>query len=447
MKAIEELGGMAAFRRGEGEPGFSLVPEPVPPPVRYPFISVDDHLVEPGDLFTTRVGARHREDAPRVVEHTDGREYWLVDGRLEPNVGGNATVGQGPEAPIAGVSMRFDEMRRGAWDIHARVRDMDLAGVLASLGFPSMVFGFCGQRFLRMRDADLALACERAYNDWVVDEWAAPYPDRVIPCQLTWLADVGEAARQIERNAARGFTAVAFSENPEKLGLPSIHTGYWDPFLAACEQTGTVVNLHVGSSSQVCHPSSDAPAETMSVLFAVNSLLATVDWLYSGIPSRFPQLQIALSEGGVGWVPMLLDRLDYVHAHPRTRDWTDATATPSDVLRRNFWFTSFYDPSMWVLRERIGIDHIVLEADYPHPDTTWPDTQRILHHQLRDVPADDVAKLTYANAARLYRHDVPPALLEAVTRPAAAVGAVDEDVATDEHATPGRDDRAGRRGI
>ncbi len=404
MDTIEQIGNLGSWQRGDGPPRFSLEPEPAAEAVRYRIVSVDDHLVEPPDLFSKRLPKKMQDAAPKVIEADDGREYWLIDSRRELNVGGNASVSQGPNAPIGGMSMRFDEMRPGTWNVHDRIKDMDLVGVVASLGFPSMVFGFCGQRFMRMQDADLGLACVRAYNDWVIGEWCAAYPARLISSQIPWLLDVAVATKEIVANAARGCQSVAFSENPEKLGLPSIHTGYWDPFLAACQETGTVVNLHVGSSSSVAHPSSDGPGESISALFAINSILATVDWLYSGIPSRFPELKIVLSEGGIGWVPMLLDRLDYLQDRPRTRDWKDANFTRSEVLQRNFSFASFYDPSMWGLIDRIGADRIMLETDYPHPDTTWPSVQSSWAGQLRGLSPRQVEMVTYENACRLYRH-------------------------------------------
>jgi predicted TIM-barrel fold metal-dependent hydrolase len=408
MSTLEQLGMATSWGPGDSvRPGELLIPDPKPRPRHRVIISVDDHLVEPGDLFCSRFPAGLQDGCPRVVEEEDGRQYWLIEGGLEPNVGANAAAGRSPSAPLGGVSVRFDEMRRGTWDIHERIRDMDLNGIHASLGFPSMVFGFCGQRFLRMRDPKIGLRCVRAYNDWVVDEWAAPYPDRIIPSQLTWLGDSEIAAEEIRHNAARGFKAVSFSENPEKLGLPSIHTGYWDRFLRACEETETVVNLHVGSSSHVTYPSSDGPLDTMAALFAVNAMSAAVDWVFSKIALRFPNIKIALSEGGIGWVPMILDRLDYMFAHPRTETWKGEAMSPADVLSRNFWYASFWDPSMFVLRDRIGVDHIMVEADYPHVDSTWPDTQAAIEHALAGVAIEDARKIAYENAARLYRHPLP----------------------------------------
>ncbi len=133
---------------------------------------------------------------------------------------------------------RFDEMRPGCFDIDARVLDMDRAGIWASLCFPSLVSGFCGAVYSRATDQDLGLACLRAFNNWHLEVWAGTYPDRIIPLQLPWLADMAVATAEVRANAARGFKAVSFPEFPAQLRLPSIFSGAWDPFFAACEETG-----------------------------------------------------------------------------------------------------------------------------------------------------------------------------------------------------------------
>ena len=210
---------------------------------------------------------------------------------------------------------RFEDMRPGCFDIGARIADMDLNGVWASLCFPSLVAGFCGSVFIRSDDPELGLACLRAWNDWHIDVWAGTFPDRIIPLQLPWLTDVAVAAAEVRRNAERGFKAVSFPEFPAQLGLPSIFTDHWDPLFAACEETGTVVCLHTGASSWAPLPSPSPPFELLPTLFPVNALIAAAEWLWSGVPLRFPRLAVAMSEGGIGWVPMLLDRVDYVLAH------------------------------------------------------------------------------------------------------------------------------------
>jgi predicted TIM-barrel fold metal-dependent hydrolase len=147
------------------------------------------------------------------------------------------------------------------------------------------------------------------------------------------------------------------------------------------------------------------------VLFFAYAISAAVDWLYSGLPSRFPDLKICLSEGGIGWVAGLLDRLDHMlsyHAMYGTWASLGESLTPAEIFTRNFWFCAVEDKSSFVQHERIGVDNIMLEADYPHCDSTWPHTQETIHEQIGDLPQDLIRKITWENASRLYRHPVPP---------------------------------------
>jgi predicted TIM-barrel fold metal-dependent hydrolase len=224
---------------------------------------------------------------------------------------------------------------------------MDLDGVYASLCFPSLIAGFAGTVFARTSDPELGLACMRAWNQWMHEEWAGRHPDRLLANQLPWLLDPEIAAAEVRANAARGFVAISFPENPVDLGLPSMHTRHWDPLLQACEETGTVVCLHNASSSWTAARSPGSPLELYTTLFPVNAMVAAADWLWSGVPSRFPELAIAFSEGGIGWVPMLIDRIDYVLDHSATglSAWSDAECSPTDRLRRSFWFCTIDLPS------------------------------------------------------------------------------------------------------
>jgi predicted TIM-barrel fold metal-dependent hydrolase len=301
----------------------------------------------------------------------------------------------------------FDEMRRGCWDIDARIADMDQAGIAASVCFPSLIAGFAGTVFSRSKDPDLGLACVEAWNDWHLDVWAGTHPGRIIPMQITWLLDPARAADMVRTNAERGFRALSFAELPARIGLPSLHSGHWDPLLAACEETETVVCLHTGSASWAPLPSDDPPFELFPTLFPINAFLAAADWLWSGVCTRFPRLRIALSEGGVGWVNMLADRVDYVLDHSASGQesghWSD-DLRPSEVLGRNFWFCTLDDPStLDGVLERFGPDHVMFEVDYPHADSTWPDTQRLVGERVAHLPQEVVAKLTHRNAEELFR--------------------------------------------
>ncbi|MBW2496861.1 MAG: amidohydrolase [Deltaproteobacteria bacterium] len=403
----------AGFMRSKKPDRVTLLPDP-PRARRYvPIISTDDHVVEPPDLFQGRVPARFAEAAPRIVDDESGGQAWLYDGRLNPQIGLAAVAGR-PIEECSYEPVRFDEMRRAAWDPNARVHDMSLDGIYAAVNFPSALAGFCGHRLqLGISDPQLALATVRAYNDWHLESWCGTHPDRFIPCQIPWLLDPQVAAEEIRRNAARGFRAVSFSENPEPLGLPSIHSGHWDPFLAACEETGTVVCLHVGSSGASPTTSSDAPGDAIGALFFGFAMFAAVDWLYSKIPVRFPEIRICLSEGGIGWVAGLLDRLDHVGRYQEIYGtWQGIDLTPREVMQRNFWFCSLEDGAAFDVREAIGVENITVETDYPHLDTTWPDSQAILWRQIGDLPSDEIAAIAWRNAADLFGHVVPEAVID-----------------------------------
>jgi predicted TIM-barrel fold metal-dependent hydrolase len=381
--------------------------DPSPRPKTYRVVSADDHFVEPATTFAGRLPSKLAGRAPRVER--DGDVDWWVFEEMRLPVLGSWGVQTWEKGHWYIGPVTLDDFRPGVVHPGPRIDDMDVAGIEASVNFPSAAFGFAGQRFLQMQDDELAKACVRAYNDWVHDEWLAPYPQRYIGCQVTHLRDPLAAADEIRRNAARGFTSVTFSENPEKIGLPSIYSDHWDPFLRACEETGTVINLHVGSSSETLVPSTESPAAVLGVLFPVNAFAAVTDWLYAMVAVRFPRLRIVLSESGIGFVPMLLDRLRYGERWGEQTGWTCRDLSPQEVLARNYWFTTFFDPSGLEHRHQIGVDRIMLETDFPHSDSTWPDTQQVVDEQLRGFDSTEIDAITHANAAAVYRHDLAPA--------------------------------------
>jgi predicted TIM-barrel fold metal-dependent hydrolase len=381
-----------------------FLPEPEPREVRYTIISVDDHLVEPPHMFEGRLPARFQDRAPRVTETSHGDEVWEFEGKRFTQSGTNALAGRTRDT-IRIEPCRFDQMRRGCWDIEARIKDMDINGVWASLNFPSMVTGFCGRVFSQADDPELGLAVTRAWNDWFYEEWYLAHPDRIIPMGITFLSDPVIAAEEIRRNAERGFRSVTLPERPHRLGFPSIFTGYWDPIIEACVETDTVVSLHVGSSGMADMAPDGPNVQLGATLFGQMSLSACAEWLWSGYGMRYPDLKIAMSEGGIGWVAMLLDRLDNIV--DRSGYGIGWDIRPADVLKRNFWFCTIDDPSTIDTRYRIGVDHIMVETDYPHGDSTWPDSQAVIEKYWGHLPTEELRLLTHLNAARLYRHPLP----------------------------------------
>ena len=386
-----------------------FLPEPEPRDVYFTIISVDDHLVEPSHTFEDRMPSALAAQAPRIVETPEGHQVWEFEGDVYSQVGMNAVAGRRRET-VNLEPFRFEQMRPGCFDVEARVADMDLAGIWASMNFPSAITGFCGRVFFNAKNHDLGLACIRAWNDWLFEEWYEPHPDRIIPLGITYLAEPGKAAAEIRRNAERGFRSVTFPERPHMVGLPSLwDREHWDPIIEACVETETVVSLHIGSSGMVPQPPGSPILQLGATLFPQQSLLSCSEWLWSEHAVRHPELKIAMSEGGIGWVAMLIDRLDnIIDRSGYGLGWEER---PSEILRRNFWFCTIDDPSTIDTRYVIGIDHIMVEVDYPHGDSTWPDTQKVIQTAWGHLPAPELRALCSENAARLYRHPLPHPIL------------------------------------
>lgn len=367
-------------------------------------VSVDDHVVEPPTLFDNHISAKYKDQAPKVITKEDGTDVWEFEGQEVPNIGLNAVAGRPPDEygiePTA-----FSEIREGCYNIHERVRDMNANGLLGSMCFPSFP-QFCGQLFMRAQDKDLAINVLRAYNDWHVDEWCGTYPGRFIPLALPPLWSPELMGEEVHRLAAKGCHAVTFSENPEKLGLPSFHNAHWDPFWKACADTGTVICLHIGSSSQTVITSIEAPIDTMITLQPMNLVQAAADLLWSPVLRKYSNLTIALSEGGIGWIPYFLERADYVYKHHHK--WTHqdfGDKLPSDVFKERV-LTCFIDDAFGVAsRNYLNMDMIAWECDYPHSDSTWPQSPELAATYLDGLPADDIARITHLNAMRVFQYD------------------------------------------
>jgi predicted TIM-barrel fold metal-dependent hydrolase len=391
-----------------------FLPEPEPREVKYTVISIDDHVCEPAHTFDGRLPAKLQDRAPRIVVNETGHEVWQFEGDVFSQVGMNALAGRRPET-VKLEPFRYDQMRPGCYDANARVRDMDIGGIWASVNFPSMITGFAGRVFSACKDRELGLATMRAWNDWFHEEWAEPYPERFIPLGITSLADPEAGAAEIRRNAARGFKTVSMPERPQLIGFPSIfETDYWDPIIRACAETDTVISIHVASTGGYPSPPNAPFLQLGATLFGQLSLAACAEWLWSGFAIRYPNLKIAMSEGGIGWVAMLLDRLDNIvdRSGYGLSSWD---IRPADVLQRNFWFCTLDDPSTIDTRHRIGVDRIMLEVDYPHGDGTWPDTQSVVEKYWGHIPDDELRMMCCENAAKLFRHPLPATVLPALT--------------------------------
>jgi predicted TIM-barrel fold metal-dependent hydrolase len=367
-------------------------------------VSVDDHVVEPPDMFDNHVPEKWRDQAPKSVRKPEGHEVWVFEGNEIPNIGLNAVAGRPPEDYDMNVTS-YDQIRRGTYDIHERVRDMNVNGVLGSMCFPSFP-QFCGQLFSRAQDKELGHIMLQAYNDWHIDEWCGSYPGRFIPLSLPPIWDPELMAAEVRRVAAKGCHAVTFSEDPTKLGWPSLHSEHWDPFYKACVENDMVIALHIGSSSSI--PSyEDAPIDVMITMTPMNLFATASNLIWSPVLKRFPTIQFALSEGGIGWLPYFLERIDYVYE--RHRFWTGQDfghQLPSQRARDNFTFCFIDDKAGIANRELIGVDNITWECDYPHSDSSWPTSPESVDKHFDDSVSDeDINKMTHLNAMRVFHYD------------------------------------------
>jgi predicted TIM-barrel fold metal-dependent hydrolase len=390
-------------------------------------ISVDDHVLEPPGVWVDRVPARDRDRAPHQVIEGD-MEFWVYDGKRYPSSGLSAVAGKKKEE-FSPEPVTYAEMRPGCYDAKARIEDMDRAGILASLCFPT-VTRFCGQLFMEASDREFGFVCLQAYNDWMIEEWCAAAPGRYIPLILIPMWDPALAAKEMERCAAKGATAFAFSENPAPLGLPTIHDKdrYWDPVMAAASDLEMVCSMHVGSSSQVPQIAPDSPFMANLAWGAVRTSGAMLSWLFSGMFTRYSGLKIALSEGEIGWMPYFLERAEQVL--DKQRFWvqrgvkfmehatTDVDLNTIDIraLFRDHVFGCFIDDAHGIASiDEIGEDNIMCETDYPHSDSTWPDCIGVVKKRIGHLSPEVQYKLLRGNAERLYRFTPaePPALVGA----------------------------------
>ena len=400
-----------------------LLPDPALRDRIYPIISVDDHLNEPRHTFEGRMPEKYADSAPTMVRSDSGGDVWLYENTEMADNGLCNIVGRDQESwstePIS-----LEEVRPGTWDINERVKDMDIDGVYAHVCFPSGAFGFGGRVFPMSKDQELGLASMRAYNDWHLEELAGAHPGRIIPMQLVWFTDPEIGAAEIRRNSERGFKAATFPDLPHKLlsTLPRIADPYWTPILQALEETETAVCLHLGSAAWTLSPidmgkerySSETPELTVPALFSASSMVAAHEWIFSGVPSKFPDLKICMSEGGIGWVPMTIDRLDYIRSHSgaaMSQHWK-YDETPTEVLLNHFYFCMLDNPSSISAYELIGSDHIMVESDYPHSDSTWPDTQKLLADRFVNVEREAALNMSYRTAEKVFRHTVPSSWLQ-----------------------------------
>jgi predicted TIM-barrel fold metal-dependent hydrolase len=384
-------------------------------------ISVDDHILEPRELWQRELPAAMRERGPKVSREKaklsflggklslergaeDGQwcDLWLFDDLVMPTGLLHAPVGIPPEEQ-ANLPAIYEDFRQGTWDQKARLADMDANHVEVAINYPNTFPRFAGQGFAERADKELAFASLQIYNDWMIDDWCGGEGrGRLVPLTLVPLWDPVLAAQEVRRCVAKGSHAIAFSENPSKLGFASLHSGLWDPLWHACEETDTTVSMHIGSSSQMPTTSEDAPLAVSMSLNSQNAQGSLCDFVFSRTLERFPRLKIAYAESQVGWMPFLLERMDGVW-HEGVGG-VDLAEPPSSYVRGRVFGCVFDDLHGLRSRDEVGLECILFETDYPHANGTWPHTRTVATRLCNDsgMNAAEAARFVRGNAIDCY---------------------------------------------
>lgn len=384
-------------------------------------ISVDDHVMEPRDLWQQQLPESMRDRGPRVSrekvsltfsgghygfergdENGDWCDLWLFDDLVVPTGFLHGPAGT-PREEQRNVPAVYEDLRPGTWNQADRLADMTANHVEAALCYPNIFPRFAGQGFAEREDKAFSYECLKIYNDWMIDDWCGGEgTGRLVPLCIVPLWDPALAAEETRRCAAKGSHAITFSEGPTKLGFPSLYSGEWDVLWQACEETETTVSMHIGSSSTMPSTSPDAPLALSMALSSQNSQGSLTDWIFSGTLLRFPTLKIVYAESQVGWLAFHLERMDSV--------WRDGVGgvelpvAPSDQIEGRAWFCIFDDVIGLKNRDEYGTGVILFETDYPHSDGTFPHSRKVAHDLFAaaGMNAEECHKVLRGNAMDAY---------------------------------------------
>jgi predicted TIM-barrel fold metal-dependent hydrolase len=369
---------------------------------------------------------KYHDDCPRV-ERADGLDVWRYEDVQKTVTGLVVQAGAGPEG-YDPSPVNYEDMRPACYEPHARLAAMDTDGVLASMVFPNFP-RFCGQEFYEAKDKTLAQLSVQAYNDFILDEWSAADPARLIPAIIIPLWEPALAAREIERCAEKGARSVLFSEHPPTLGMPSIHhPDYWEPVFSAVNDARMPLSIHIGSSSKIPNTGPDSPYLIRTVLVRWVSATTCTDWMFCDALRRHPNLRIALAEGGIGWMPPLMEAASYAVDHYQYNDrfardaddflkvivrdepvksWPHGDLKPIDIYRQHIrgcfvgGLAAYADYTRDVIA-RYGADMFLVEADFPHHDSSFPHTAKIIEEVIGTFAPEEQDRLRRDNAIDWY---------------------------------------------
>lgn len=375
-------------------------------------IDTDAHWSEPHDLWTARAPAAYRDRVPRVMER-NGKRRWVVDDGI-PLAGVSATSAIGPDGNklqgMGWLKLDVDMVHEASSQLGPRLVVLDALGIHAQILYPN-VGGFGNQRFMQVGDEALRIACVEIYNDYMA-ELQADSGERLLPMALVPFWDIAAAVAEIERAHALGFRGIVMCSNPHDSGMPDFCQTDWEPFWDVCESLAMPVNFHIGSSEGDIDWFGRVPYDTWSgdvklTIGGANIFLGQSRWmsnlLFSDVPERHPDLQFVSVESGVGWIPFLLEALDYQAGETAPDRLAHLSMKPSEYFKRQFhacfWFESHgVAPAI----DFLGATQVMFETDFPHPTCLYPRSMERTAETLGSLAPDVRRLILQDNAARLY---------------------------------------------
>jgi predicted TIM-barrel fold metal-dependent hydrolase len=376
-------------------------------PLKYGVISTDEHVQEAPDLWTSRLSkAKFGEDIPHIVEQPDGTEKWLIGGQITSQPPHELAIVTAASEPSRDPQ-RWEEVPRSTYLPSERLKAMDRDQVDTHTFFPN-ISGLTNNKFQREGSEEFRLACIRAYNDWLVEEWLSVSPRFIAQC-ISPMWDVNLAAEEIARALKNGHKGVIWHGAPDVLGLPPFNDPHWDPVYRLCSELGVPMCLHQGGGMpRLANPPGIGP-NTKGAVGATKSISLNmqliINILFSDVLDRFPKLKLITVESGIGWIPYVLELSD--HEYERLRVHEDGPQSkPSDAFRAHIWANFWFEHIGIANRYHIGVENIIYETDFPHPTTTWPNSKRLREQALAGVPPEEQQLMLMENAIKLYQLDV-----------------------------------------
>lgn len=382
--------------------------------VDYICIDADAHLTEAPDTWTSRVPAKFKAFVPTVRWDDEAKQQcWYMGDIKLPPVGMTACAGY--EKPFPEFPPTYEASIKAAYDVEARLAYMDSVGIWAQVIYPN-IGGFGGQDFLRLHDAELKLACVRAYNDFLHD-WASPAPERFVLNVAVPFWDIDATVKEIERCAQRGFRGINFTAAPQDFGMPCLGDRHWEPLWSLAEEAGLPISFHIGSGDMFAADFIErAKVDGMSTTIArasVDSYLTNGmqvnDLLFSGVLPRHPKIRFVSVESGIGWIPFALEAADYqfeVNGVGRTRP--EFKMMPSDYFREHVYACYWFEQGAADhVIEVVGKNNIMFETDFPHPTCLYGNIEETIEAGLGHMKAEVRQKILMGNAAELFHIKLP----------------------------------------